>query len=153
VSLILRSSLQGRFSLIHSTDSALQPRPEDEAAQVEYDQALKVARETGKWDALLKPGDAPTIFHCELPTDRRKLHDLFTVAAQAGHLSSAMALVFRAAVKSIDNLPLKLAWVAEHGLDLLDVDIIAQLDAISPSIVNELGGVIWQRMVAIPGKS
>jgi hypothetical protein len=56
-------------------------------------------------------------------------------------------------VKSIDNLPLKLAWVAENGLDLLDVDIIAQLDAISPSIVNELGGVIWQRMVAIPGKS
>lgn len=168
MSLTVKPSLQGRFSLVYSGDPALQPRPEDlpegaqsadvaerDEAQKKWDHDLTVARERGEWGPLVKPGDRPTTFLLELPrgAERRKLLDLFNVSWAAGHHVTAMCVMFRGACREVTNLPgVDIRLVREDGIDLVDSETVARLDAIDPAIVNELGSVAYRRMTEAPGK-
>ncbi len=56
--MIKPQSVQGKYTLVYSGDPALS-LPEDAEAKAH---ALKVARETGEWDAIVHPGQVPTLF-------------------------------------------------------------------------------------------
>lgn len=169
MALVLRPSLQGRFALVYSGDPALQPRPEDlpddapdadktERAnqQVKWDHDLQVCRETGNWTTLVKPGDSPTVFRGELPRGiaRRTLNDLFGAAIDGRQPATATAMLFRVWLREVSNLPnAKVTLVKEQGLEMADESIVETLDSISPAIIAELGGLVFQRMVELPKKS
>jgi hypothetical protein len=111
-------SLQHEFSLVFSEDPALDlpelgelapnaPAEEVAARQErakERSHKLKVARETGRWDAITRPGDKPTTFsfralrgttltwlHAEQSREKMSDEELYELA-------------FRLALTSIDNL-------------------------------------------------
>lgn len=151
-----RPSLQGRFSLIWSGDSALQPRPEDPQAAAEYDHALDVCRETGDWKPLLKDGDTPTVFRFELPTGTKKRHLLDLVGRLHDESPHALsALFFRATVREVTGLgdyKVKLVRDDDTGLDLVRDDLVSILDAESEGIVLELAAIAIKRFLGTPGK-
>ena len=146
-----KPSLQGRFSLIWSGDSALQPRPEDKDLAAQYDHTLETCRERGDWGPLLKDGDQPTVFRFEFPsgTKRRKLMDLIgSLAQERGH--ELAALFFRATVREVTGLGdyhVRLAKDRDLGLDLAGDDLIDLLDGVSPAIVLEPLAVILLPLV------
>lgn len=152
-----RPSLQGRFSLIWSGDSALQPRPEDPAQGDEWDATLETCRERGVWAPLLKEGDErPTVFTFEFPrgTPKRRLLDLIGNLA-AGQTQELAALFVRATLREVTNLGdyrVKISRDRDRGIDLVDDELIDILDQYSPAIVLELASVGVGRFTRPPGK-
>jgi hypothetical protein len=175
-------SLVDDYALISSLDKALdapaplperpaEVTPEAHAAFLEQHHAellgqhkewshrLTVARDTGKWDGLIRAGQQPTIFRVrQLPgTLRRRLADLVSFT-MVGRPSEIVALCFRCAITGIENLGGERVKV-EPAFDPLVEEAIAprsivdRLDRIHPAIVGELGMLIHERAMRAPPKS
>jgi hypothetical protein len=167
-------SLSKEYDEFYSGDPALiQPPdpPKDEAqndayldARKEYDAKLRVARETGQWQSLVVPGEAPTIFKLRpIPGElyRALLDKLGGGGVGPGRLN---AQLFRCAVRGVTNLkdengldikidlvPNPIAELREHG-KIASPDIVDYLDGLDVRIVTELGELVFVRASRIPPK-
>lgn len=119
------------------------------AAWKEWDRRIAQARETGTWDGLIRDGEKPTEFHL-VPMSSRTFRALLD-AAGAGRIGDAAltALAFRACVRAVDGFgDFKVETERDRDWGVLAKDAITDaLDAISPAIVGELGGICWERAV------
>lgn len=139
-------SLIHDYTLIYSGDPALN-LPSDEE---ERDRALKTARETGKWDALLTGKEQPTIFHLR-PIVGTALDYLIGQRERLQLTDAELAvLALRLALKRVENFgEHKVVHYKDkdHGVVLASTAII---DAIyteggaehGRKIVGELGGLV-----------
>jgi len=145
-------SLQHRYTLIWSRDSAL-ARPQDPDALKQWEEAFGIARETGKYQDVLRHGEEPTKFEVKPlagSVARKLLDDL--AARRIGEMGFS-SLVFRLCIKAVVNPDLKVDLDKDprYG-EIANEEICDQLDAISPSIVNELGSHLFDRASRPPGK-
>lgn len=171
MSLTVRPSLQGRFSLVFSGDPALQPRPEDlpKSAskgavrdrvnqQAKWEHDLRVSNETSNWTCLLIQGAEPTVFSFELPKGeaRRALVDQASALLADGRGNVLASRLFRAALRDVTGWPEsapKLTFIREDGLQLVSDEVVTFLDEeVTPRVIGELGGAVYERLVKIPGK-
>ena len=142
--------------LVYSKDPALDAPPDDctDDERKAWEHRLTVARETGDWASVLKPGQQPTRFLVRriAGTTWRRIED--RLAAGSLGLSTAPALVLRAALKSIENLgEFEVTHADEPGIgSIAKADVIDRLDAIAPDIVAELGLQVLNRQRSTPGK-
>lgn len=128
----------------------------DEMVKVR-DHKLKVARETGKWDALIKPGQKPTMFRF------RNIHGgclnwLHGESTRRNLIpDECFELAFRLAVVSVDNFPgLEIRYEMIDGFKIATRDSLDRLydigrDTNEPQlgrqIVLELGAHVFSRAV------
>ena len=139
-------SLQSEYTLIYSGDPALQIPADAAAAEL----AFRVARETGKWDALIKSGEQPTLFHVRpIPGtswtwflgefNRRSLVQL-----------EAAELALRLALRGVANLgehKVKLAERDGHEIAAREAfDLLYSLGdgELGRGVVSELGSIVIQ---------
>lgn len=146
--MIKTPSLQRGFSLVWSKDPALR-LPVD---PVEAERALKLANETGKWDAILAEGQQPTVFHFDALTR----HELGWWDGERRHSSilgrplspiEANDLLIRIALRSADNFgTVKIertqigANVAQCGHEVVEV-----LNTAAPGALAEFADAIIER--------
>jgi hypothetical protein len=149
-------SLQSEYALVYSGDSALNlPADETERAN-----ALRVARETGRWSAIQHAGQEPTAFVF------RPIHGVARTwmanQARAKELTpdAVIELVFRLALVRVDNLPgLQLKHERVDGLPLLTLASMDQIYSLGVGdlgrdVVIELGDVVLTRTLqGVPPKS
>jgi hypothetical protein len=162
-------SLTGDYDLVYSGDPALDAPPEpvrneDETQEAyveratkfyesaewkEWREKLRLARETGSpeaWQSLLKPGGKPTLFRMGRVDGNvwRSVLDHINVVG----LSSAAALVFRAAIKGFVEFDFKIDYATDKTIDarIASPKVVSALDAIHPGIVSELGNEVYRRM-------
>ena len=164
-------SLQRPYTLCSSLDPALDlpevpdltgdAKPEDVATRdallKERRHALKVAQDTGDWNAIVKSGEKPTMFHM------RPIHGA-TLTWLLGEVNrktltddEGYELAFRLAVKEIENFNgKKLEFVRDDGHVMADPKSLAPLydigrDAGQPQlgrvIVLEIGMLAYTRAV------
>jgi len=144
-------SLQATYALISALDPSLN-LPSDDA---EKDNAIRIARETGKWDSLVKVGEQPTTFWMRQlkGTDRTWL-----IGHQSRNRLTDLELceiAFRLAIDKIDNFgsfhTVKRSKVEGRDLatnEVLDAIYAVNADpSIGQTIVAELGGVVIQRLM------
>ncbi len=163
---MLRPSLQRDYTLITQHDDALDlpvvPRLADDASDedkaaakvIADDRAhkLKVARETGDWKQLIRPGAKPTEFICrQLPgTALDWWHD------HNGGDMEKQALLLRLAIKSIKNLDFPediVQFETADGHRKLSADALDYLYSLGTEadpqlgrkIVGELAGLVFAR--------
>jgi hypothetical protein len=164
-------SLTNSYDLVYSGDPALDTPPEPTRNEGESDadwearavafykgdewvtwqNRLRIARETGKpeaWQSLLKPGSVPTLFHMrQVPgTTWRKVYSHLESAKPGA--AEIYALAFRAAIMGFTHFDHKVKRATDRniGEDVATVDVVNALDAVHPSIVTELGGLVFERM-------
>jgi hypothetical protein len=114
---------------------------------------LRIARETGDWEPLLKPGEQPTWFVMRwIPGDLWR-----QVPRVTGEMAlpEQLALVVRLGLVGIENAPPGFkVELAQHvdvnglktGLGKVAVpELISKLDLVDTGIVTELGAVIADR--------
>jgi hypothetical protein len=150
-------SLVHDYSLVFSGDPALDA-PDERASEPEvreWQEKLARARETGQWDSLLKPGQEPTRFVMRQLTgsQRRELMDLLEDSSRGGGMGKT-AILFRAAVKRVDNLgatEVKHHRDPETGLSfkIATPEIVNVLDDISMAIVGELATEVARRLQGV----
>lgn len=144
-------SLQKEYALVFSGDPALAlPTDEKERANV-----LRVARETGQWDGLLKVGERPTLFRMrQLPGSTRTWLGCHSTRKKLlDHEVCELAL--RLALRAVDNFgAFTLSFHTFEDQALATVDIIDAICAIGDPIgqpdlgrqaVAELGGLVIKR--------
>lgn len=160
------------YSLVYSRDPALdwpvRVEPSDEegdkawkARLADWHQKLSVARSTGDWSPLLKPGQKPTIFHFrQVPGD--VWGALQRVMDGLSHLERCALMIRAALVRFEDGFPDHKIERAEHvdtngkptGIgQIVTVATTNLLDAIeSPAhlidrgdIILEVGFLAWKR--------
>ena len=149
-------SLQSEYALVYSGDPALN-LPADEAERAN---ALRIARETGRWAAITHAGQEPTVFLF------RPIHGVARtwMANQARAKSLApeavIELVFRLALASVTGLPgLELKHERVDGLPILTLAAMDQFYSIGEGelgreVVAELGEVVLTRTIqGVPPKS
>lgn len=115
---------------------------------------LRVARETGDWAEILVEGQQPTRFEMQTLKGaqfRRIVDDLMSKRIGS---AEANQLAFLCAIKSVVNLgDVKVTTINDERLGTIaKVDVANALDAITPDIVNELGGQAIRRAQAAPPK-
>jgi len=149
-------SLQSEYALVYSGDPALNlPADETERAN-----ALRIARETGRWASITHVGQEPTAFLF------RPIHGVARTwmanQARAKELTpdAVIELVFRLALVRVDNLPgLQLKHERVDGLPLLTLASMDQLYSLGTGdlgrdVVIELGDVVLTRTLqGVPPKS
>lgn len=148
-------SLQHRHALVWSGDPALATPPDgaDEATQKAWEARLRVARETGKWDDVLRPGELPTWFYVQpiRGTTLRLLAD----DATSGRIgpASMWSLCFRLGIKAIENPAIAFTQESDARLGpIAPSSVVDDLDALNPGIVAELGAALFNRAGVPPGK-
>lgn len=144
-------SLQHEYTLIFSGDPAL-VLPEDPEERAN---ALRVARETGKWDALIQAGQQPTMFHVR-PLPQSTFRWLIGEATRRNLQGFEMTiLALRLALRRIDNFGTHSGKVQLEKNDeqqLAKIDVIDALFNVDPDdvdvgrrVVDELGTEILRR--------
>ena len=137
-------SIQNEYTLIYSGDPALNlPESADER-----EHALSQARQTGQWQALIREGEQPTLFHFGQIT--RTQRDWLIGEMQRRQLCATEldALIVRVALRRIDGLgPHKVtrSKSAAAGFHLADEDTINMLENVSAALIPELSWVAWER--------
>lgn len=161
-------SLQHTYDEFWSGDEAFaQPpdppsstREQDPAAWAAWDEQfaehqlkVKVARDTGAWDALRVDGsDEPTKFVLRpVPGDVfRKVVDAVSQGEVGG--TEAVLLLFRLALVEVVNLAgvreVKRAKHPRFG-DMAGVEVPNLLDRVNPAIVGEIGTTIRDRAMGV----
>jgi hypothetical protein len=157
--MIAAPSLQISYDDFWSGDDAIlqpptlpdaMPVAEKQKAMQAYVNALRVARETGDWQAILSARGEPTRFRFrQIAGDvARKLTDI----ARTGKASETNALVFRCALLEIvgaNGFPNFKTAVDRDYVSLGPIAPVAVtnlLDAVSPEIVNELAACVVSRI-------
>ena len=158
---MLSPSLQKPHAIIWSRDPALAvpDDPEQRAdesnedfakrkAEVwsEWDRKVGIARETGDWSELIRPGATPTMFYVKpMGVAFRKIADGI-LTGRIGDVELP-AYSLRACLTEVENLGgFELKKVDEPRIGkIADEEIIAILDGIDPKIVGELGAYCWKR--------
>jgi hypothetical protein len=152
-------SLQNSYDDFWSGDDAiLQPPASQETTPVaerqkamqDYVVAIRVARETGDWNAIMSGRGEPTRFRFrQISGDvARKLTDI----ARTGKASETNALVFRCALLEIVGAAGFPSFKTAVDRDYIALGPIAPvavtnlLDAVSPEIVNELAACVVSRI-------
>ncbi len=139
-------SVQNEYTLIYSGDPALN-LPTDET---ERETVLRVAHETGRWDALLG-SESPTLFHVRpLPGT---VFDWLLGERIRGNLTDVetWTLALRLALRRVDNFGKHEVKTARNddGHVLADVAIIdalyAEAGGLGRDIVAELGTAVIER--------
>jgi hypothetical protein len=145
-------SLQKTYAIVSSFDPALSlPEDADERANT-----LRVARETGNWQPLIKAGESPTLFWLRpLPGSTRSwLAGYQSRRRLTGQETADIAL--RLALRKIDNFgafeKVSLVYIDDQELaDVAAIDAIYGVDPRDPkigaSIVSELGGIVLERLM------
>jgi hypothetical protein len=142
--------------LVYSQDPALDAPPSDatDEERKRWQHRVDVARETGDWAPVLKPGQQPTRFVVRrIPgTTWRKIEDRIGFASIGA--MEGMSLVLRAALKGVENFgDFKVTHADEDGIgSIAKADVIDLLDAVDPDIVAELGFQVLSRQRSTPGK-
>jgi|SRR5687768_10725654 len=145
--MIVRTTLSQGFELVWDGDPALDREASD------FENALRVARDTGDYSTVTKPGAQATVFAFKAIRGMR-LRALLDRSGQVG-AATAAALAFRMALSGIKNTSgdwpaVKLstdgAW-SDLGPMCSD-DVIAALDDVNPIIVQELGAVVLTRSMS-----
>ena len=159
-------SLVRDYDLVWSGDSAIrqpptlsaEPTDAEKAALADYEQAIKVARETGNWASLVLENQVPAKFVMR-QVDRnawRALADLWALPKDNPRRigdHSMLALVFRLALKNIagvEGLEVRRAVDSHWGWDMALPEVVTLLDMVDPSIVTELGGIVLQKILDFP---
>lgn len=165
-------SLQHRYTLVFSEDPALdlpvvpelahdatqEQRDEAEKLEKEREHKLKVARETGRWDDLCRPGMEPTLFTFE-PITGTTLTWLQGEARRRNlGNEEGIELAFRLSLRDVTNLgKFKVDDVVEDGRRLATAATIDALYALGREagdatlgrrLIIELGVVVYARAVA-----
>lgn len=129
-------------------------------------ETLNRARETGVWDALLKPGQQPTFFRVrQIPGPIFRTLDR-VIAPLA--MAERCALIVRVALIGIENGPPDHKIEIGEHVDLLNrptglgqvvtektIDVLDRVPIPGEhagALVNELGTVIYDRRSRLPGK-
>jgi hypothetical protein len=149
-------SLQTEYALIYSGDSAL-TLPADETERAN---ALRIARETGRWAAITLAGQEPTVFMF------RPIHGVARTwmanAVRARQLGpdAVLELVFRLALVSVTGLPgVELKHERVDGLAILTLATMDQFYSLGTGdqgrdVVIELGDIVLTRTLqGVPPKS
>lgn len=173
-------SVAGDYRLVSQYDPALETphRLEDESDEAwkerweAWEHKLGVARDTGVWDPLLKPGQQPTYFRVrQIPGPVFRTLDRVILPLA---MAERCALIVRVALVGIENGPPNHELErGEHVDEMLRVTglgqvvtekTIALLDSVplpadfggepvrAGALVNELGLVIHDRRSRLPGK-
>jgi len=142
--MIVRTTLSQGFELVWDGDPALDREATD------FENALRVARDTGDYGPVTKPGAAPTVFSFKAIRGMR-LRALIDASGHVG-AATAAALAFRMALTGIKNASgewpaVKQATDGDHRElgPMCGDDVVAALDDVSPIIVQELGAVVLTR--------
>lgn len=152
-------SLTRETTWIYSGDPALDAPPENapkKAAQAWADR-LKVARQTGQWDGLLKAGQKPTLFTVRIipGTPWRALMDSYHSGkrgpAELSALVARLALVGVMHLQDADGNDVDVKFTDVAGLgSIADQKVVDVLDGYSPDIIGELSQFVMERQTA-PG--
>lgn len=129
--MIKPASLVKEYTLVWSGDPALALPDSKE----ERDKALELARETGVWDSLIKPGEKPTLFQVR-PLSGRLL-DHWIKRCQNLTRAQSFALAVRLCLRSVVN------W-GEHRVRHMDDPEDLEIQMTTPDIIDALyavGGV------------
>lgn len=149
--MFLPPSVQKEYALVFSGDPAL-ALPSDEK---ERDNALRVARETGDWSGLIKPGQLPTLFTVR-PLSGSMITWLGSQRSR-NRLSGqeACELAFRLGLRKIDNFgDFEIEFEREGAQVLAAVTVLDALYDIGRVIgkpnlgrelIAELGGLVIER--------
>lgn len=146
-------SVQREYSEFWSGDPAIMQSPdappedatEETKAAVrarveEHERKLERARETGQWDAIIVPGERPTMFTFA-PIPGRVMRALIS-RMERGELDfvTAAPIAFRASIRKIENpaMEIKVENHPEFGR-IASEAITNKLDAIDMGIVSQLG--------------
>ncbi len=147
-------SIQSDYSLVWSGDPALN-LPD---VGPERDRVLQVARETGRWEDLILPGQQPTVFHFrKLPKSTFDWvigeHQHSSVFKRPLSQMEGYSLFFRAALKSIDNWgshkvkPTSFGEGCPRIASEETTDAIGAVDPNDPmigaAILGELAQLVW----------
>lgn len=150
-------SLQRAYDEFYSGDPAFVHPPDDATAdqKAEWSHKIRVARETGDWSPIVKPGEMPTKF-VMMPIAGNVVRRIIDQALSDKIGTAQMhQLAFRAAVIEVVNLDgakVKRVETDNYGM-LATSEITDFLDSISLFIVSELGREALERMKKIPPKS
>jgi hypothetical protein len=142
-------SLLHEYDLIYSGDPAL-ALPEDAVIR---EHALAVARETGNWQALLIPGQEPTLFTLRPLTGSQ--YDWWAGEVKRRQLvePEAAALAVRLALTGVKNFgPHKVEPVLVDGHKLARIEIIDAIYAVPEGrmVVLELATAVIERATTAP---
>jgi hypothetical protein len=153
--IVIPQSLQGRFTWVWSQDPALArpPASAEDKARKEFEQRLVIARETGRWQDVLRDGEQPTLFMVNpLPGSLlRRVSD--QVGAGKLGVSQIWSVIVRLCLKGVANPDLELSLeVSPYGGEWVKEDVIELIDAFNPDVVTELGLYLFERAKAPPGK-
>lgn len=140
-------SLQSEYSLIWSLDPALQLPDDDE----EKANALRVARETGKWQDLIRQGESPTLFQVRPVPGSSISWWLGEVQRENLTTLESCELALRLALRGVTNFgDAKVTTLVHEGHVMATRDIIDALYRIGENgdagraVVMELGGIVIQ---------
>ena len=145
-------SVQKEYALVASIDPAL-ALPEDKD---ERENALRVARETGNWAPLIKPGESPTLFWVRpLPG---YLQTWIRGHAQRHQLSGEEAgvIALRLALRRFENFggrgkceieKTEDEWLASKADIAAITDVNPHDPSVGLNIVAELGWVVFNRLM------
>jgi hypothetical protein len=156
-------SLTGEYHLAWSGDPAFDapPAPEGDAEaspeRKEWVERFKLAQRSGTkeaWQALLKPGQVPTLFRFrQIPTS---LAGKMISIARSGDIDPVFELhplVFRVALRGVENWAPGAELKVKHATDatfgkLGQIATEDAVNAVSLVVAIELGSYIWQRVQA-----
>lgn len=166
---MFKLSNQNDYTLCSQYDPALDvpqigdpPDESDEEATLafrariaERDEKMKPARERGgdQWVLLTKPGGSPTKFNFRQVPGPAVTWWHNEIQRKALNHASAVELMFRLAIKSVENLGTYKAEVVpnEEGHQILTLDSLSTLyavgDGIGRRVVFELGSVVLGKTV------
>lgn len=151
-------SLQNAFSLVSGEDPGLELPADPE----ERETALRVARETGRYDKITRAGESLTVFRCESIHGAALTWFQGEVARRGLTDAESIELAFRLALIGIDNLGSfkpKFERATPRLLAMSSLDEIYDIGraegnaSLGRSIVLELGAFVLERAVkGVPPK-
>jgi hypothetical protein len=145
-------SQQFEYTLIFSGDPSLNlpaNTPENPTAR---ERALEVARETGQWEALVHPGEMPTLFHVK-PLGGAVFDWLVSEARRRNASEAEMhVLALRLALTKVDGLGEHKVTTEAAGFEgefriasTKIIDALYSIEGVGRVVVQELGSLVWQR--------
>lgn len=156
-------SLQKPQDEFYSGDPAFAQLPKDATKEqiAEHDHKWKVARETGRYEALLLEGQQATKFTMR-PVNRttwRAFVDRMVQPVDSNRRIgpiTAPSLLFRLSIESVSGLDLEIKRYPHRewdGWDMATQEVVETLDSIDPRIVTELGDLVLSRMSDVSKKA
>jgi hypothetical protein len=156
-------SQQNEFTLIFSGDPSLNVPPDDdgvgtdeEVNSAKRERLLRIARETGRWDDLIKAGDKPTLFDVKPLTGTAYDWLQGEAARRSLTMREYAALALRLALRDVKNFgEHKVRHETIDGHTLATTEIIDAIYAAAGSghgalIVLELGLYMAHRAAESP---